>query len=103
MKIITDGRCTEYVRAGHPERPQRISRTVEKLREQKDLVIEWADPLPTAEKVLLRAHSPEHLAHVKCPRSVDFVDQLPRLPTGKLYKKPLREKYWAGHGRSRLV
>ena len=45
----------------------------------------------------------EHLAHIKCPRSVDFVDQLPRLPTGKLYKKPLREKYWAGHGRSRLV
>jgi long-chain acyl-CoA synthetase len=44
----------------------------------------------------------EHLAPIKCPRSIDFVDQLPRLPTGKLYKKPLREKYWAGH-RSRIV
>ncbi|MEY4752143.1 MAG: hypothetical protein RIQ60_4357 [Pseudomonadota bacterium] len=44
----------------------------------------------------------EHLAHPKCPRSVDFVDQLPRLPTGKLYKKPLRDSYWAGHA-SRIV
>ena len=44
----------------------------------------------------------EHLAHLKCPRSVDFIDQMPRLPTGKLYKKPLREKYWAGH-RSRIL
>jgi long-chain acyl-CoA synthetase len=39
----------------------------------------------------------EHLAHFKCPRTVDFVDELPRLPTGKLYKRLLREKYWAGH------
>jgi long-chain acyl-CoA synthetase len=39
----------------------------------------------------------DHLAHYKCPRSVDFVDALPRLPTGKLYKAPLRERYWADH------
>ena len=45
----------------------------------------------------------DHLAHPKCPRSVDFIDQMPRLPTGKLYKKPLRERYWVGHGRSRIV
>jgi long-chain acyl-CoA synthetase len=38
-----------------------------------------------------------NLAHFKCPRSVDFVDELPRLPTGKLYKRLLRDKYWAGH------
>ena len=44
----------------------------------------------------------EHLAKLKCPRSVDFIDAMPRLPTGKLYKKPLREKYWAGH-KSRIV
>jgi long-chain acyl-CoA synthetase len=43
-----------------------------------------------------------HLAHLKCPRSVDFDEQLPRLPTGKLYKRLLRERYWAGH-RSRIV
>jgi long-chain acyl-CoA synthetase len=39
----------------------------------------------------------EHLAHLKCPRSIDFEAQLPRLPTGKLYKTPLRERYWKGH------
>jgi len=44
----------------------------------------------------------QHLAHIKCPRSVDFIDQMPRLPTGKLYKKPLRDKYWGERG-SRIV
>jgi long-chain acyl-CoA synthetase len=39
----------------------------------------------------------DNLAHYKCPRSVDFVDELPRLPTGKLYKGVLRERYWADH------
>src|SRR5690606_6575127 len=39
------------------------------------------------------------LASIKCPRSVDFTDELPRLPTGKLYKKPLRDRYWVGHTR----
>jgi len=39
----------------------------------------------------------EHLAHYKCPRSVDFVAELPRLPTGKLYKRLLRDRYWEGH------
>jgi long-chain acyl-CoA synthetase len=33
------------------------------------------------------------LAHFKCPRSVDFVDQLPRLDSGKIYKRLLRERY----------
>jgi long-chain acyl-CoA synthetase len=37
------------------------------------------------------------LAGFKCPRTVDFIDDFPRLPTGKLYKQKLREKYWAGH------
>jgi long-chain acyl-CoA synthetase len=38
-----------------------------------------------------------HLAHFKCPRTVDFEDELPRLPTGKLYKQPLRDRYWGEH------
>ena len=36
----------------------------------------------------------ERLAHYKCPRSVDFDPALPRLPTGKLYKRVLRDRYW---------
>ena len=38
----------------------------------------------------------QHLAHYKCPRSVDFEDELPRLPTGKLYKRILKDRYWTG-------
>ena len=38
----------------------------------------------------------QHLAHIKCPRSIDFVAELPRLPTGKLYKRLLRDAYWGG-------
>ena len=37
------------------------------------------------------------LADVKCPRTVDFRDELPRTPTGKLLKRLLRDEYWAGH------
>jgi long-chain acyl-CoA synthetase len=44
----------------------------------------------------------DHLAHQKCPRSIDFEAELPRLPTGKLYKGPLRERYWKGR-QSRIV
>jgi len=44
-----------------------------------------------------------HLAHLKCPRSVDFEAELPRHPTGKLYKRLLRDRYWEGHGKSRIL
>jgi long-chain acyl-CoA synthetase len=37
----------------------------------------------------------DHLSHYKCPHSVDFTDALPRGENGKLYKKVLREAYWA--------
>ena len=39
------------------------------------------------------------LASVKCPRTVDFQDELPRDQTGKLYKRVLRDKYWQGQAR----
>jgi len=35
-----------------------------------------------------------HISHIKCPRSIDFIEELPRHPTGKLYKRLLRDKYW---------
>ena len=44
----------------------------------------------------LRAFCAARLASYKCPRFYDFVDELPRLPTGKLLKRALREKYWGG-------
>jgi long-chain acyl-CoA synthetase len=54
------------------------------------------EPGPELERELI-AFCREHLAHFKCPRSIDFVDELPRLPTGKLYKRLLRDRYWQGH------
>ncbi len=36
------------------------------------------------------------LSAIKCPRSIDFEAELPRHPTGKLYKRLLRDRYWAG-------
>lgn len=43
-----------------------------------------------------------NLSHQKCPRSIDFEAELPRLPTGKLYKRVLRDRYW-GDRKSRIV
>jgi long-chain acyl-CoA synthetase len=40
------------------------------------------------------------LADVKCPRSIDFRPELPRHPTGKLYKRILKDEYWQAAGRS---
>ena len=42
----------------------------------------------------LVGHARAHLAGFKVPRSIDFIDEMPRLPTGKLYKQPLRARYW---------
>jgi long-chain acyl-CoA synthetase len=54
------------------------------------------DPGPDVEQELID-FCREHLARFKVPRSVDFTEELPRLPTGKLYKRLLRDRYWAGH------
>lgn len=45
----------------------------------------------------LMAWCMKHLSRQKCPRSIDFEDELPRLPTGKLYKRLLKDRYWADH------
>ncbi len=44
----------------------------------------------------------EGIAHYKCPRTIDFVDELPRTETGKMAKRKLRDRYWADRG-GRLV
>ena len=60
-----------------------------------------ADAGPELERELI-AYCREHLADVKCPRTVDFESELPRHPTGKLYKRLLKDRYWAGH-ESRII
>jgi fatty-acyl-CoA synthase len=41
----------------------------------------------------------KRIAHFKCPRSVDFMEAIPRNPTGKILKRVLREPYWKGRTR----
>ena len=59
------------------------------------------EPGPEITEELLKFCA-EHLARQKCPRSIDFETELPRLPTGKLYKRVLRDRYWQGH-KTRIV
>jgi long-chain acyl-CoA synthetase len=56
---------------------------------------------PAFEQELI-AYCKTHLAGYKCPRSIDFREELPRHPTGKLYKRLLRDEYWADR-ESRIV
>ncbi len=58
---------------------------------------------PTPEMAAdLIAHCQAHLSKIKCPKTVDFDPELPRHPTGKLYKRLIRDRYW-GKKDSRIV
>jgi acyl-CoA synthetase (AMP-forming)/AMP-acid ligase II len=61
--------------------------------------VDGVDAGPDLERELI-AFCRDHLAHFKCPRTIDFEPALPRLPSGKLYKRLLRDRYWAGHASS---
>ena len=61
----------------------------------------WADAGPALADELM-AYARENLSAIKCPRSVDFDNELPRHPTGKLYKRLIRDRYW-GKRDSKIV
>jgi acetoin utilization deacetylase AcuC-like enzyme len=71
MRIITDEHCTDYSHPGHPERPERIISTWEKLRRQTEVPIAWSKPGPCDEAAILRAHTPELLARLAEPEDFD--------------------------------
>ena len=74
------------------------------LGEEVKAVVQLIDPTsasPQIEQELLM-YCQEQLARVKCPRTIDFREELPRHPTGKLYKRLLRDEYW-GDTESRIV
>ena len=48
----------------------------------------------------LRAFCAGQLAKYKQPKSYEFIDELPRDPNGKLYKRRLRDPFWAGRDRA---
>jgi long-chain acyl-CoA synthetase len=61
------------------------------------VVVRAPDAEPTPEALI--AFARERLAGFKCPKSISFVDALPRNPSGKILKRELREPYWAGQAR----
>lgn len=76
----------------------------EDMGEAVKAVVQLADRVDFAEDLAadLIGYCRSELAGYKCPRTVDFVDELPRDPNGKLYKRLMREQYWAGH-QSRVI
>ncbi|MFV2174548.1 AMP-binding protein [Actinomadura sp. LOL_016] len=68
-----------------PEMGEAVKAVVQPLR--------MDDAGPELEAELI-AYCRDRLAHYKCPRSVDFRAELPRHPTGKLYKRLLKDEYW---------
>ncbi len=69
------------------------------LGEEVKAVVQLADPAAAGPELArdLIDFCRARLAHFKCPRTVDFVPELPRSETGKLYKRILRDAYWTGH------
>lgn len=78
MKLFHDARSAEYSRAGHPERPARITRTVPALqRQHADWC--WIVPTPASRQALLRAHTPEHVESI-VTAAADFDADSPAYP-----------------------
>ena len=76
----------------------------EEMGEQVIAVIQPIDWAAAGEdlKAELAAFCRANLSHVKSPRVIDFMQELPRHPTGKLYKRLIRDAYWGKEG-SRIV
>jgi fatty-acyl-CoA synthase len=73
------------------------------MGEEVKAVVELT-PGETASSALageLIAFTKSRIAAYMVPRSIDFIDVLPRLPTGKLYKRTLRDSYWKSAGTSK--
>lgn len=64
----------------------------------KAVVVPRPGVTPDPESII--AHARQRIARFKCPKSVDFIDALPRNPSGKILRRQLREPYWAGHARN---
>jgi acyl-CoA synthetase (AMP-forming)/AMP-acid ligase II len=63
----------------------------------KAIVVCAPGAAPDVDEIMAFARA--RLARYKCPTSVDFLDALPRNPSGKILKRVLREPYWKGHDR----
>ncbi|WP_304188006.1 acyl-CoA synthetase [Phenylobacterium aquaticum] len=93
--LITHPKVTDAAVVGAPH---------EEMGEQVVAVIQPAnwDDAGDDLRAELMAFCREHLSHVKSPRRIDFMAELPRHPTGKLYKRLIRDAYWGKEG-SKIV
>jgi acetoin utilization deacetylase AcuC-like enzyme len=71
MIIINEPQCLGYASSGHPERPQRVGLTVERLKDQQDLSLKWRQPIEPERRSLLRAHTAAHLERLQLPQDFD--------------------------------
>ena len=55
--------------------------------------MDWDQPHEPLRQELM-AFTRQHLSHVKASRQLDFMAELPRHATGKLYKRLIRDAYW---------
>ncbi|MCZ6782255.1 MAG: AMP-binding protein [Proteobacteria bacterium] len=93
--LITHPKVTDVAVIGVPN---------EEFGEEVKAVVQPADMAeagPELERELIE-FCQQQLSKLKCPRSVDFQAELPRHPTGKLYKRLLKDRYWGKHD-SRIV
>lgn len=92
---------TENLLSGHPAvlDVAVIGVPNEDLGEEVKAVVQLVDPDRASPELAdeLITYCRDRLTHFKCPRSIDFAAELPRSATGKLYKRLLRDEYWAGH------
>ncbi len=93
--LITHPRVTDVAVIGIPSEDfgEEVKAVVQPAR--------WNDAGPDLEAELIDFCRQE-LSKIKCPKTVDFVEELPRHPTGKLYKRLIRDRYW-GNRDSKIV
>ena len=74
------------------------------MGEEVRAIVQLVDGIEPSEEEAadLLAWTRDRIAHYKAPRRIDFRNELPRLPTGKLYKRFLKDEYWGKTG-SRIV
>ncbi len=87
MVVLFDERCALYSMPGHPERPFRVTSTVDRLKKQQKLTLDWRKPKEAKVEALERGHVPRHVEHVRDATS-DFDGDTPCYPD--IYHHALR-------------
>ncbi|MDO8381245.1 acyl-CoA synthetase [Phenylobacterium sp.] len=93
--LVTHPRVADVAVVGAPD---------EEMGEKVVAVIQpadWADAGDDLRDELM-AYCRANLSHIKAPRMLEFMQELPRHPTGKLYKRLIRDAYWGKEG-SKIV